>query len=157
MAVIKCFFLFFIFKNICCKNSCANVLFCYDVYNLLRNIDFFDNVSGKFVTKCFFCFCNRIFFADVNRNGNDCFCLSSWAGHSWWNTESVWPSASQSSSPICGANGARSRTTDSRVSLSMPPSFLAIAIRLLLHSMKPEITVFRLKPSRRVVIMWIIL
>ena len=82
---------------------------------------------------------------------------SSWAGHSWWNTESVWPSASQSSSPICGANGARSRTTDSRVSLSMPPSFLAIVIRLLLHSMKPEITVFRLKPSRRVVIMWIIL
>ena len=41
-------------------------------------------------------------------------------------------------------------TAVSRVSLSMPPSFLAISISLLLYSMKPEITVFRLKLSRRV-------
>ena len=39
-----------------------------------------------------------------------------------------------------------------RVSLSMPPSFLAISKSLLLCSMKPEMAVFRLKLSRRVVI-----
>ena len=75
------------------------------MFTIFWNIDLFDNVSGKFVTENFFCFCDRIFFADVNRNGDDCFCLpftctgistsssfiasSSGAGHSWWNTESV--------------------------------------------------------------------
>ncbi len=33
--------------------------------------------------------------------------------------------------------------------MSIPPSFLASSIILLLYSMKPEITVFRLKLSRR--------
>lgn len=67
------------------------------------------------------------------------------------NTLSVCPSSSHSSSAICGANGDSSTAIVDSVSLSIPPSFLAISMSLLLCSMNAEITVFRLKLSRRVV------
>ena len=76
----------------------------------------------------------------------------SYFGHPARNTLSLLPSSSQISSAICGANGASNTARVSRVSLSTPPSFLAIATSVFVCSMNAEITVFRLKLSRRVVI-----
>ena len=74
---------------------------------------------------------------------------SSHSGHCAWNTLSSPPNCCHSSSPIWGAKGARRITKVLSVSLSIPPSFLASSISLLLYSMKPEITVLRLNWLKR--------
>ena len=46
-------------------DSCV-LLFCNDVYDTSRNIDFFSNCACKFVAKNFFCLSDNIFFSCIS-------------------------------------------------------------------------------------------
>ena len=146
----------------------AVILFHYKIDDLLGNVDFLDHITCKLAFQCFTAFCQCILLGAVCRNTDNNTGLSIDLGpvplprhlsllphhapatvHGKQNPHAQ---AFQISSATWGTKGARRMVIVSIVSLSTAPSaFLDSSISLLLYSMNLEITVFRLKLSRRCV------